>query len=92
MKEKIISVISTLTDGQLVFQWSDELISVIDEISKQTIIGAIRRSTTIECVTKESLKDSGFDDLINWAQNNDCLILVDSNLLICLAEKNARLF
>ena len=91
MKEKIISIISTLSDGQLVFQWSDELMSVIDESSKQAIIDTIQQSATTECVTKDSLKDCGFAELTNWAQNNDCLILVDSNLLICLAEKDARL-
>jgi len=91
INNSLLSIVRNLNKGQLVYQKVDELITVLDDNNRQSIIEAVCQSTTIEQVMKESVQDCGFDDLCSWAQKEDGLFLVDKELLICLSEEDSKL-
>ena len=91
MKELLLSIVSNLNEGELLYQWAYEMMESMQIDSKQSIIDAISASTSIERINRESLIGSFSDELASWAQDCDGLFLVDDNLLICLAEDDAKL-
>jgi len=85
-KSILLSYISKAdaTTGSVVYQPCDGLIEVCQTISvKQDLINLVQDSTISLLTNKE---DSAYEDLIQWSQDTDLLLLASNNVLFCIPK------
>lgn len=88
---KLIDFVSSLNKGEMLYQYPDCLLEVIGDSQtplaeeKQNLIDVISQAQSIENISKSDAKCYGFDDLADWANDIDYLLLVGDDLLLCIS-------
>lgn len=74
----------TFTKPGKKFDESDFYLGIADEINEMKSV--IKNSVSLKTVSKEDFYDDnlGFAEFAKWSVNQDLLILVNENLLLCL--------
>lgn len=69
--------------GGIVYQFKDSLIEVSLKNETKELAELVSRSE-IQVVSKEKMMDTCFQELAEWSNENDILIMVNDVILICI--------
>jgi hypothetical protein len=83
---QIENLMSLIDSKALVYQYTDELLNVAEKENIAELSGQLTSANEIKTVHKEELQDHDFDELVDWSNDNDILILVNQSLLICIPK------
>ena len=86
------SLLRYLQNEEVGFQFADSLMDFTRNVSSEEIeelVSHIENSTAVKLVANSKLPyPNGMEDLAQWAQENDSLVLIDESLLLCLPTKD----
>lgn len=85
-KDKLASYVNSMKEGGFLFQYGNGLIEAYNETYKSILINDVCKAGRIICVDRNSDNFTWADaELTQWAHDDDVLVQVDDNLLICVA-------
>lgn len=91
MKRNLIRYIESSKSGELVYQFVGDLLSVLGGNSEyldfkseiQNLVDEVTESAVIKTVNRDIAIELGYNELADWSNENDVLLLVN-NLLLCI--------
>lgn len=90
-KQKLVNY---LKENKVVWQFYDGLIDAIEELNSQShhqLVSVVQNCNIIEIVGSNKLFGTPFEELAQWSTEEDALILLGDEALLCIPKKDVQL-